>query len=242
MPFPGVLTTDELVSKYFLIVARPKLFDDEALLESMRETFLELGPGASTQELAKRARVSEGTLFKRFDSKRKMFMQALRLPELDQCSWFTEIPERAGKGSLEEHLAVIAIGLNRYAGELMPCAQMIAANGKLRPQDIVKLLGVEDEPPPFVMIARIKGLFEKEMALGRMRETDPEGLARMFIGAVMHNVHVRLHFPDSIPDDDAVAIRIARTVADLALVHDTDSSAVHVRPNTIAKKKTRGRA
>src|SRR5690349_21995772 len=99
----------------------------------MRETFLELGPGASTQELAKRARVSEGTLFKRFTSKRRMFTEALRLPELDECDWFVTIPKRAGKGPIEDHLAEIALGLHRYASVLMPCTQMIAANGKLKP-------------------------------------------------------------------------------------------------------------
>ena len=51
------MTGGELVSKYFLTMARPQQFDNEALLESMRETFLDLGPGASTQELAKRAGV-----------------------------------------------------------------------------------------------------------------------------------------------------------------------------------------
>lgn len=208
----------ELVSKYFLIMARPKQIDDDALLESIRSTFLELGPGASTQELARRARVSEGTLFKRFATKRRMFTESLRMPELEELEWFQSIPRRVGKGSIEEHLAQIALGFHRYASQVVPCVQMISANGQLKPQDFAKLLGVEDEAPPMVFKRLIADLFRKEMALGRVRETDPEILARLFIGAVIHDVHLRMHFPETAVDDVSLAFRIARTIADLAVV------------------------
>lgn len=213
------MTPPGLVSKYSLTVARPQQFDSEALLESLRETFLDLGPGASTQELAKRAGVSEGTLYKRFGSKRRMFTEALRLPELEECAWFTSIPARVGVGSIEEHLCQIGEGMHRYVSELMPCAQMIGANGKLRPQDFARLLGGDEEAPPFANIDAMTHYFEREMALGRVRETDAGGLARLFIGAMVHDVHLRLHFPDHVPGDSStVARRVARTIADLAVV------------------------
>lgn len=212
-------------------MARPKKFDDEALLESMRETFLDLGPGASTQELAKRARVSEGTLYKRFRSKRRMFTEALRLPELEDCEWFTSIPARAGVGSIEEHLFHIALGMHQYVSELMPCAQMIAANGKLRPQDFAKLLGVDEEAPPFLNIEAMTRYFEREISLGRVRRCDPGGLARMFIGAMIHDVHLRLHFPDHVPGDPTtVARRIAHTVAELAVLPAADRATPQQAP------------
>lgn len=198
-------------------MARPKQFDDEALLESMRETFLDIGPGASTQELARRAGVSEGTLFKRFVSKRRMFTESLRMPELEEQTWFMTMLPRAGKGPIEEHLAEIALGLHRHVSVLMPCAQMIAANGKLKPQDFARLLGMEEEAPPFVMLKTVTAFFQREMDLGRVKRTDAEGLARMFIGAVVHDVNIRIHFPDIAPGDDvSVSFKIARTIAELA--------------------------
>ncbi|MCA9576574.1 MAG: TetR/AcrR family transcriptional regulator [Sandaracinaceae bacterium] len=200
-------------------MARPQQFDSEALLESMRDTFLDLGPGASTQELAKRAGVSEGTLYKRFGSKLRMFIFALRLPQIEECEWFTSIPERVGKGSIEEHLAHIALGMHSYVSELMPCSQMIAANGKLEPKDFAKLLGKGEKAPPFMSIDAMTSYFQGEMKLGRVRACDPGGLARLFIGAVIHDVNLRLHFPDQVPSSPPTVARlIAETVARLATV------------------------
>ena len=204
-------------------MARPKQFDSEALLESLRETFLDLGPGASTQELARRAGVSEGTLYKRFGSKLRMFVRALRLSQLEESEWFTSIPSRVGKDSIEEHLFHIALGLHGYVSELMPCAQMIAAHGKLDPKDFAKLLGADEQAPPFMNIDAMTEYFEREMELGRVRLCDAGGLARLFIGAVMHDVNLRLYFPGHLPDDPAgAARRIARTLAQLAVTSPQD--------------------
>ncbi len=216
------MTGGELVSKYFLTMARPQQFDNEALLESMRETFLDLGPGASTQELAKRAGVSEGTLYKRFVSKRRMFTEALRLPEVEDFDWFTGIEARIGVLPVAEHLVSIATGMHGYASRLLPCSQMIGANGKLKPQDFAQLLGDDEEAPPFVVMQAITSLFEREVALGRMRPCDPYGLARLFLGALIHDVHLRMHFPDLMPEGvDAFVRRIVATIVDLTATVET---------------------
>jgi AcrR family transcriptional regulator len=199
-------------------MARPQHFDSDAMLESMRATFLEVGPGVSTQDLAKRAGVSEGTLYKRFGSKLKMFVQALQLPQLDECEWFISIPTRVGEGSVEAHLVAIAVGMHAYVSDLMPCVQMIAANGKLHQKDFAKLLGANEQAPPFMNIDAMTAYFEAEMALGRVRVCDPGGLARMFIGAIMHDVNLRLHFPDNVSVAPvSAAERVARTVVQLAV-------------------------
>ena len=198
-------------------MARPQQFESEALLESMRETFLDLGPGASTQELAKRAGVSEGTLFKRFSSKRRMFTEALRLPNLEDCEWFTSMSTRVGVGSVEEQVFLIARGMHQYVSELMPCAQMISANGKLQPQDFAKLLGKKELAPPFLSIEALTRYFEGEMKLGRVRECDAGGLARLVIGAVIHDVHLRLHFQVATPAEQVLR-RIVKTLAELAVL------------------------
>ena len=62
-------------------MARPSLHSDDELLDVARDTFLEHGPGVSTQVIAERAGVSQATLFKRFGSKDALLVRALRPPE-----------------------------------------------------------------------------------------------------------------------------------------------------------------
>lgn len=205
----------------------------------MRETFLDLGPGASTQELAKRAGVSEGTLYKRFVSKRRMFTEALRLPEVEDFDWFTGIEARIGVLPVAEHLVSIATGMHGYASRLLPCSQMIGANGKLKPQDFAQLLGDDEEAPPFVNIKTMASFFEREMALGRMRKCDANGLTRLFIGALIHDVHLRMHFPDHMPEEvEAFTHRIVRTIVELTTV-DSGPPAPPAAPPARSPKRSR---
>lgn len=198
-------------------MARPRSIDDETLLDSLKSTFLELGPGASTQELARRAGVSEGTLFKRYGTKRRLFAAAMRLPEIEELPAFQNMLERAGEGSLEARLVELGLCLHEYLSSLLPLVQMIAANGKLTPRDFRGLLGTDEQAPPFVARAAFRALFEREMELGRLRRTDPEVLAMLFVGPVVHDCHLRIHFPDVMQDEpEAFVRRFVRTFLDLA--------------------------
>ena len=83
-------------------MARPRTIEDEDLLESIRATFLELGPSAPTNELAARASVSEGTLFKRFGNKRAMFVRAMEPPALEG-PWYDDMQGLAALSSSTPH-------------------------------------------------------------------------------------------------------------------------------------------
>ena len=50
-------------------MARPVTISDEQILDAARAVFTEKGPRATTAEIAERAGVSEGILFKRFGNK-----------------------------------------------------------------------------------------------------------------------------------------------------------------------------
>lgn len=198
-------------------MARPRSIDDEQLLDSLRTTFLELGPGASTQELARRAGVSEGTLFKRYGTKRRLFAAAMRLPEIEDIPGFADMASMAGKGSLEETLVQLALAMHGYLTALLPLIQMIAANGKLTPLDFRGLLGSDDQAPPFVARAAFRSLFEREIELGRLRRTDPEMLAVLFVGPIVHDCHLRNHFPEAMQGDASDFVRsFVRSFLELA--------------------------
>ena len=56
---------------------RPRKLSDEELLEIARECILEHGPTISTEEIAKRAGVSQATIFKRFGTKMELLHMCL---------------------------------------------------------------------------------------------------------------------------------------------------------------------
>lgn len=211
-------------------MARPRKYDDDALLESLRATFFELGPGASSQELAKRAGVSEGTLFKRFGTKRKLFQQAMRMPALEEQVWMESMPLRVGKGSLEGQIADLALALMGYISEIIPIMQTVMSSGKLKPQDLRSVIGDEDVPPDIVR-DRFATYFRGEIAEGRMRPCDAHTLADFVVGACLKHVHLLHHFGE-LPNGDTLeqaSRRFARSVVELAGVGRSGADAESAR-------------
>ncbi len=58
-------------------MARPITIKADDLLEAARQVFLKKGTQATTAQVAERAGVSEGTLFKRFGTKADLFRSAM---------------------------------------------------------------------------------------------------------------------------------------------------------------------
>lgn len=196
-------------------MARPRKYDDEALLESLRATFLELGPGAPSQELASRAGVSEGTLFKRFDTKRRLFAQAMRLPPIEEQVWVTSMATRPGRGSVESNVTELATSFMTYLDEIIPVMSMIMASGKMRPADLRALYADDEGPPPSLVRDRFAEYFAAERALGRLGDVDARTLADFLLGACFKHVHVRHHFGDFAESEtiEQAARRYARAVS-----------------------------
>lgn len=197
-------------------MARPRKYDDDTLLESLRSTFLELGPGASSQELAKRAGVSEGTLFKRFGTKRRLFAQAMRMPAIEDQAWLHSIQGRVGRGSFEAHVAELALAFMGYMAEIIPVMEIVMTSGKMRPSDLRGILGDEDASP-IVVHRRFEAYFRGEMEAGRLRELDPRTLGDFLLGACLMHVHLRHHLGDLLEPEtlEQAASRFARSVVQL---------------------------
>ncbi len=196
-------------------MARPKRIDDDTLLESARATFLELGASVSTLELARRAGVSEGTLFKRFGTKVRLFQEAMRLPDMSEQPWAIRMLERAGQGDLEAHLRELALGFGRHIDEVLPALQTVHRHGGLSGAEIRELCG-EEEPSVLATLKKVEQLFAREMELGRVRRANPATLADMFVGAVVHQCHIRLYFSDYVSEDaELYAARLARDFVEL---------------------------
>ncbi len=172
-------------------MARPRVIDDEDLLESLRSTFLELGPSVPTTELASRAKVSEGTLFKRFGNKKAMFDRAMEPPAL-AGPWYDGMLERAGTGDLAENMAVIADGIARYLSDFIPRI-FCSYGGRPSVDDIRRNLG--DISPNFPIRSRLARYFELECSAGRVRPLPARHLAELLYGALHQLVVTTVLFP-----------------------------------------------
>jgi AcrR family transcriptional regulator len=175
-----------------LNMARPVLIKDETILVAAREVFLERGIRATTAEVALRAGVSEGSVFKRFKSKFELFRSAM-FDAHEEPAWLRDLPERVGKGEVREQLIDLGLEIIEFFRAIMPLIMMSWSNPS--PDGLPMLLAGPD-PPPVRAVRRMSGYFEAEMQAGRVRRFDAEVVARAFLGALNQYVFSEILLKD----------------------------------------------
>lgn len=169
-------------------MARPTTISDERILDAARTLFLERGVAATTAEVARRAGVAEGTIFKRFATKADLFKAAMSL-ELAEPEWLrTLIGAREGDDA-REVLYQVGVQAVEFFRKLMPLMMMQWSSGKR--------FGIPEQlqgpnAPPLRALAALGAFVEREMAAGRMRRHEPEVVARMFLGSIQSYVFFEL--------------------------------------------------
>ena len=171
-------------------MSRPVSIKDQTIIDAAQAVFLERGFGATTAEVAGRAGVSEGTLFKRFRTKVELFQAAMH-PQFADLGWLADLESRVGAGDLQTQLTELGAAGVAFFRQLMPLMMMSYANPA--PNGLPELLNRPD-PPPLRALQRLTRYFEAEIRLGRLRPVDPEILARMFLGSLQHYVFFELLF------------------------------------------------
>jgi AcrR family transcriptional regulator len=160
-------------------MARHPTIPDEQILEAARAVFLEEGFGAGTAEIARRAGVSEGLLFKRYETKEKLFLASMMCAA---PAWHADLERLSGVGDLRENLVTVCLGMVSFFEEILPRVTMHWAN-KVRDHSFLHA-----EPPPVRDIKLLAAFLEQEIKLGRLRPCDPEVLARTLFGAIHSHV------------------------------------------------------
>lgn len=162
-------------------MARPTVISDERILDAARLVFLERGLAATTAEVAKRAGVAEGTIFKRFATKLDLFKAAMQM-ELDEPEILrTLIGARDGDDPRE---VLLKVGLQAvdFLRRLMPLIMMQWSSGEKHLGIPAQLLGPSS--PPLRFLKGLQAFIEKAMTSGHMRKHDPEIVARMLLGSI----------------------------------------------------------
>jgi AcrR family transcriptional regulator len=183
-------------------MARPVSIKDETIIEAARQVFLERGIQGTTAEVAERAGVSEGSVFKRFKSKGDLFRAAMA-DCLADPSFARDLPARVGEGDVRETMFHIGMEVVAFFRRIIPLHMMAWSNPgpngpattggsppSIRPGLPAILSG--PNPPPLRALKNLTAFFEAEMHGGRLRRHDPEIVARAFLGSVSNFVFFEL--------------------------------------------------
>src|SRR5262245_46120798 len=104
-------------------MARPAIITTEQILDAARAVFLEKGIQATTAEVARRAGIAEGSIFKRFQTKQELFLRAME-PALQELDFLHKLPERAGRGDMREQLFEFGTEMLEFLRRVMPLMMM----------------------------------------------------------------------------------------------------------------------
>ena len=129
--------------------------------------------------------MSEGSVFKRFATKEELFREALGLPDVRVGA---ELGELLEEGTIEEGLERVGLRLIELFRDLLPRMMMLWANmGPHARSPLEALQCVEGGVPmPLLMLRTLSAHLEKQQRKGRLRDVDPEILARLLLGST-HN-------------------------------------------------------
>jgi AcrR family transcriptional regulator len=169
-------------------VARPTVISDERILEAARAVFLEHGIAATTAEVAKRAGVAEGSIFKRFATKADLFKAAMQV-ELDDPDWLRTLIAARDEDDPREVLYQVGLQAVAFFRRLMPLMMLQFGAGK-QPGLPAHLTGPDS--PPLRALKALAAFIERQIRAGNMRKHEPEVVARMFLGSIQSYVFFEL--------------------------------------------------
>ena len=166
-------------------MSRPSVITEEQILDAARGVFLERGFSATTAEVARRAGIAEGSIFKRYKTKIDLFRAAMQ-PAMDDPAWLNLLAAQAGT-DLRQTLVTVGLEAIEFFRQVMPLHMMSWSNPT----------GMRDSPvnaPALRALKRVTAFFEGEMRAGRLRRHDPEILARAYMGSLHNYVFYEMVF------------------------------------------------
>lgn len=192
-------------------MVRPTTISNDAILEAARALFVEKGPRATTAEIAARAGVSEGILFKRFGNKGALLKAAM--PSREVGAWIQQQMRAQGPLRTQDDFARFIRWQAETLRNVVPMVIMAWSSRSQKDELPVDLTGPTTRAP-FVSIRILAEMLEAEMDAGHLAWRNPEAVARILIGSTWYFVFLGL-VNDKAPsglDEDSFAEELARVV------------------------------
>jgi AcrR family transcriptional regulator len=158
---------------------RPNI-SQQSILEAARAVFLEKGILGTTAEVARRAGVSEGSIFNHFRSKAELFRSAMQ-SHLEAPDWLCDLDAGVGEGNLGEKLYSLGLRTLEFFQTVAPLMMMLWSNQG--GGDGCSSVADRDSPTMRVK-QKLESFFAAESRAGRLRSIEPDVLSRAFVGAI----------------------------------------------------------
>ena len=147
------------------------------LLRATREVVQEVGySSATTRLIAQAAGVSEGSIYRHFPDKQRLFLAAMSERAGDVLALLGDLPGRAGESTVREELVDALVGMAALRDEVLPLELALLADAELaRLRDELIEEGGDGVPRPDHAVA---AYLRAEQRLGRVRpDSDPDDAA-----------------------------------------------------------------
>lgn len=198
-------------------MARRPTISNEQILEAARAEFLEKGPSATTADIARRAGISEGSIFRRYESKEDLLIEAMC--HYEEPEWMAMARGLAESEDLRGNLEMIAHAMLDTFRTIIPSA-MLLISCRIPPHAIFQR---QPEPMPARAIRTLSQFCVAHQQAGRMRGVDPEIFARQLISAMHFHVFCSMaRINERMPIADATYVRgVVDTLLHGALAAET---------------------
>ena len=163
-------------------MSRPAVIKDETILDAAREVFLLRGVRGTTAEIAARAGVSEGSVFKRFATKSDLFREAVR-SGIGEPDWLDGLPDRVGREDVRDTLVEVGVGALAFFRRSQPLVAL-SRSGEGAAAAGADGGGGASPTTAGTVARRVAAYMDAEMRLGRLRATDADVAATVLVGAV----------------------------------------------------------
>jgi AcrR family transcriptional regulator len=191
-------------------MSRPITISDDTILEAARALFTDKGPRATTAEIAARAGVSEGILFKRFGSKAGLHKAAMSSRMV--AGWIERETRAQGPLRTEADFARFIRWQAHVHRDVVPLV-MVAWSSRSHTDEVpADLKG--PKPAPHISILTLAEMLQEEMDAGHLAPRNAEAVARIVIGSIWYFVFLEVVFNKARGgiDEDTFAEELARVV------------------------------
>jgi len=159
-------------------MGRHKTIGDEQLLQYAREVFLESGAFGSTKEIAKRAGVSEATLYKRYPTKAALFLAAM-VPE--QVDIDVVIHSFTKETDPRHVLTEIGHRILSYFRTLIPVVMHLMTHPSISMADVTAHF---KSMPPQALAEALAAHMKEATSRGVVKVDNPMATASLFVSAI----------------------------------------------------------
>ncbi len=159
-------------------MSRPRSISDDQILEAARAVLLEQGIAATTADIARRAGISEGTIFRRYATKEELVVAALAPG--GPPPFCAAIIECAAAPDPEADLVRIGTQVVAFFEAMLPRMHLLMSC-HLHPAEV---LAKAEDPPPVAAIRALTAWFDAAHRARVLDVDDCEIAARTFLGAM----------------------------------------------------------